>query len=226
MSKRFYLVLLTLVLALSVTGLTALAKDQALFACIAEPMSASDQAVFDKLEAMGFDVTAIDHASASDEDPANYALLVISSSCSSVNLNSLPEYMETKTPVLSWEHALMDELKTAPTNGPVDGVENPSFTIEKASHPIAAGFSGSVLMFEGTFQLHSGEAEAGTIVAVLDGAEEKVGILAVEKGEKLADESPAPGRRVHFTAGDVLFESITADGWKLFEQSIKWLVRK
>lgn len=228
MFRHSTLVALICLLVVSVFGTAALAapkEKSVLFICIMDP-SESDALAISRLEGLGLTVTALDHLSAGDEDPAKYGLLMISSSTSSSSLNVLPEYMTTKAPIFSWEHALMDELLISIANGPLDAAPM-DFVIVAPKHPIAvaAGLSGKVAIFTESNQLHTAVVECGTAVAMIDGTD-KLGLLAIEKGEKLADGSPAPARRVQYAAGDICWTNVTADGWKLFDAGVKWAMGK
>lgn len=219
---RWRVVALLTGVLLGLTAGTGLAATSVLFVVGNSALNPSDAAVQKHLEGMGWTVAVVDDDEAGAQNPDAHGIVVVSSTSSSANVVQHAKYLKTPKPVLSWENAVMDDYQIAvQTHGEYesDGV----FTVKEAAHPIVKGVSGDVKAYSGPTALHSGVADAGKVVATIKNSD-NLAVLAVDKGTKLADGSASPGKRVYFAAGDNTFESITGDGWKLFHQSLLWLV--
>lgn len=183
----------------------------------------SDELAKGRLEKLGYTVSLLDHNEAASAEPDNYDIIVVSSTVTSGNIVGNEAFLLTAVPTLLWEQGTFDEyqLSTANAYDAVEGV----FLIEEPKHPIAAGLKGSVQVYSEAVDMHRGNTEVGTAVALVDGTDH-IGIMACDKGEELLDGSAAPGKRAWFAASDNSAALFTDDGWKLFDATIKWLGTK
>src|SRR5262249_15114068 len=104
-----------------------------------------DALVKARLEGLGFTVTPADDSANAGTVAAGKALIVISSDCDSRILGN--KYKNIAVPIVTWEHLGYGLIAmTGPTSdvdyGTVDG--QTQLTIVNATHPLAAGLSGTV----------------------------------------------------------------------------------
>jgi hypothetical protein len=179
-------------------------------------MAGSD-AAFDGSSADGFDV------------------VILSSSMPSSAVRDI--YEDSPVGIVNWENALIRSSDVGNFFlSQSSGNEDESSTLTQIdivdpSHPLAAGLSGTVTVYEQPNWHQYGLGELGAGVSLIASSTENPDrhmIFAADVGDALLgdgmDGSPdtAAGRRVMFFLSDVGFSSLTADGISLFNAAVNW----
>jgi len=214
----------------------------------AAPSHGDDLFTFNHLESV-FGAENVDFmeglVAAADGSSANgYDVVYISSSMASSNTRG--KYEDSPVGIVCSENALIHDnndgnFMLSDAGGNQDNVltERDKINIVDPSHPLAAGLSGEVKVFDvptgNWWQFGRSPLAPGVdLVAdvVLDPAdpppEPQRAIFAAERGAALlGDDMPerpaiAAGRRVFFFMSDVGSANLTEDGKKLFNAAIQW----
>lgn len=212
--------LFTLLLLVSVAS-GAMATGNVLLIVGDSYLNASDSAVQKHLEGAGYKVTVLDDDQAASGKPGDFRVILISSTCSSGKVVSATQYLTTATPILNWENATLDDFQLASeiSSQAISGV----FSVTSGSHWITQGFGAEIAAYSSTPSLHTAYMKAGKVLAEIKGSN-WAAVAVADKGEKLLDGSTSPNKRAHFAGGDDAFASITAEGWKLFDRVLEWLL--
>lgn len=121
--------------------------------------------------------------------------------------------------------ALFDAGMTLAEQGTDFGlVHGPSIFIapEPAQHPLAAGLAGEYQITELPSDQGWGRPGARAVrIATVGGDRNKAVIFAYNRDTPMPA-MPAPHRRVAFLAGQTSLESLTHEGWRLFEAAVRW----
>jgi hypothetical protein len=181
--------------------------------------------------------------SADDGSSANgFNALVISSTVASADVRgtaTVSKYENSPVGILNMEAAVMDcgvgELCLA--SGGASNSLGDTIDILNPTHPLAAGLSGTVTVFNTNDPLFVMNASAaGTAfpppdkaVAAVTSAPTRMAIWGVENGRPLAGHNPpsqpryAAGRRVSSFIHQTNFAALSADGLKLFDAAAQWV---
>lgn len=189
-----------------------------LFVVGSTPLSASDQAIFDRL-AVNHGVTTVTGA----YPGGDYDAIVVSESISSGNIGS---YVGVTTPLLCGELAAWDELGlTASGSG---GTTSASSLTVVPGTALSAGLSGSVTAASSSVawgRPSSGVARAGTVAVNVGGDDNLAVVFYADAGTTFASGSGTMAeKRVAF--GFTSDSTVVADEniWKIFDAAIAWMV--
>ncbi|MBE7383664.1 MAG: S8 family serine peptidase [Leptolyngbya sp. SIO1E4] len=195
---------------------------RALFIAGSNNLNSSDQAVVNRLESQGFEVTVKRDRSSRTSDAEGQDLIVISESVSSGRVGT--KFTNVAVPVIVWEAYLFDDLgmtdDTADTDfGVLSGVAD--IDIVDSAHPLIANLpAGQTPLYQTAGQMSWGLPNDNAVeVATLVGASNQSVIFGYEAGTDLFDGLTAPARRVGFS----LMEQPTETGWQLFDAAVEWL---
>jgi len=188
-------------------------------------LSMGDQRIRDALEDKGVMVTL-----GNDQGPGSQAngmdLVVVTSSGASEDIAG--KYRTVTVPVLCFETGILDDMgMTGPGLEMNFGVsESTQIEIVAALHPLAAGLSGTVnVASESGFMTWGIPAATATKVATLTGADaNKSTIFFYERGAMMVG-LEAPALRVGHFAGDTVIENLTANGQRLLDAAIDFVLR-
>lgn len=190
------------------------------------PSGSGDAAIQSRLTQMGYSVTAKAAASAASGDSTGKALVVISSTVASGDVNT--KFRDVTVPVLVWENAVYDDMKmTGVTSGTDYGTQanQTSVVILTPSHAMAAGKSGTVAVVNSgqTFPCTWGVPNASTAIKIASvaGNSARLAIFGYETNTAMVGMN-APARRVGFFPGDETATVLSANGWALFEAAVRW----
>ena len=188
------------------------------------PLIAGDAAVQTRLQNLGFTVTVKKQDTASAADATGKTVVVISSSVTASSINT--KFRDVAVPVVVWEYALFDDMKmTGATEGTHYGTTSTTQTqinITDAAHPLAAGLSGTVNVFNSAQTLAWGAPNANAAkVATVNGDAGKSVIFGYETSASMVGLN-APARRVGFFFLGNSPTSATTQGWALFDAAITW----
>ena len=163
-----------------------------------------------------FDDDGITAAAANGAD-----LVFISQTVSSGRVGS--SFTSVGVPVISAEPWLFDDLNmTLAINGTSYGTQASITTLDivNASHPIAAGLSGTVQVYDAPSYGAWGVPVGGTIIATLTGDPSRATIFAFDTNEAMANGQTAAARRV----GISIWDTPTADVLDIFTAAVDWVV--
>jgi hypothetical protein len=177
-----------------------------------------DATLIEHLEDWGFTVEP--HAADLATHPVavdGVVLVFISESTSSANL--LGAYRDSTVPVVNAEGWTYDDMDFAP-DGTFNSDEGDTLKIVK-DHPITAGFPDEVKIHESPIAIISGNDFQGDveILAVRADMEEFAAISVYESGAKTIS-GATQARHVNIFPHSTAWDVITADGWKLIENSV------
>ena len=191
----------------------------------------NDAKIMAYLGTLGFIVTVTDEYS-----PATLAagqdLILISETVSAVEIG--PKYRDTPVPLVTFENDLLGDLGMTDDKGTRDWDTEPGLRfvrIVNAPHPLAAGLpaGNQNVLATDHFKMSWGRAALGTgatVIATLRGEPEKAAIFAFEKGATMANDRPAPARRVMFFLDSDAFEQLRPEGQALLRAALLWAVSK
>ncbi len=186
---------------------------------------AGDQAVLQRLQARGFDVTlAAGTAVPNDGSTAiGKDLVIVSSSLASSAVIAAAggaKFLKTPVPVIVWESALEDDFNFQAAGGGTTETQT-QINIVNASNPLAAGFPAGLLTVTTSPQIFSQGAPVGAHIAATLAADPTLALLYYyEKGEKGLNGFVMPARRVFFFFQDLTAAAVNAAGTKLFDTAV------
>jgi RHS repeat-associated protein len=204
---------------------TVTVRNHALLVVGNTTLTASDVAVSNRLVSLGFFITAKTGAAATTGDAVGKRLVVISATAPSADVNT--KFTDVGVPVLTWEDALYDDLNyTGTTSGTHFGIASgqTQLVITNASHPIAAGLSGTVTVAASSSFAWGKPNSNAFVVARLTGADTtRIAVFGYEAGA-VTQATNAPARRVGLFLSDTTATSVNSNGWRIFDAAVQWAV--
>jgi len=221
MHKALFTTIVCIALILAV-GITSAAERNALLVTQSgEPVNSANQAVKKKLAEMGFKVTVVEDAKADKYDPADFTVIIVSSTTSSGEFVAHKKFLQTATPTLSWEAWTYDDYGLCGANSwDISTQKAKTIKIAGVDHPIVSGLEGAVDIYKSSNDIHACKAYDGVTVLATVGTWDV--LFAVDKGTEVNGEK-MPGKRVGFASWDNGFDGATDASWQLFENAINWL---
>ena len=195
---------------------------QVLFVVGSATLSPGDAALQARLQGLQAVVVVRPATAAQTADANGKALVVISDSVASADVNT--KFRDTTTPVLCLENALFDDMRmTGTTSGTDFGSTTlqTEVTLTAVSHPIAAGLNVPVVTSTQTFAWGLAGPSA-TKIATLAGDANRAVVFAYDSGAPMVG-GTAPARRVGFFATGAAATAFTPQGKKLFDNAVQWL---
>jgi hypothetical protein len=192
-------------------------------------LGAGDAAIQTRLQNLGYTVTAKSGPASAAADATGKALVVISSTVTSSDVNT--KFRTATVPVLLWESALYQQNYMG-LAGPTSGTDygtiagQTQVTITNPTHPMAAGLSGNVAVTTSAQTLSWGRpnANAVSVAKVLgDTTNPRQVIFGYDKGAVMPGLT-APARRVGFLLEDATAGALAANGGALFDAAVQWVV--
>ncbi|WP_067269530.1 hypothetical protein [Mitsuaria sp. 7] len=188
------------------------------------PHRAVDDAVAKRLGERGF-VVQLEDQKASPDVAANAALVVISSTVSSKDVDT--GWRQVRVPLLTWENDFLDDLAMTGKKHDVDfGAETKEryLWIVNAPHPMAGGLpAGLANVYVKQAGMGWGRPGPGaTTIATIYGEPGKAALFGYEKGATMHYESLAPARRVMVFLDNDTFTNLSASGLALFDAAVDW----
>ena len=180
-----------------------------------------DQAVYDRLDGDGYDVVVKDDSASQTSDANGKDLVIISSTCSSGNVNT--KFKNVAVPVMVWEPWIYDDMKMADDFG-WDNDNERKIKIIDSNHPLANGNgTGDKTVTNGTHEFGWGRptSSAAKVVSTKDN-NTKYTIFAYEAGASMVDGFNAPARRVGFFLTNDAADDLKNAGWGLFDAAVDW----
>jgi hypothetical protein len=183
-----------------------------------------DEQIKQHLEARGYKVT-LQSQYAPVQQAQGADLVILSATIRSRDL--LGAYRDIKTPLMTWEMDLLDDLAMTGKRAGTDygTVEKSRYVwLVNAPHPMAAGLpAGVVDIYQKQATMSWGKPGLGaTTIATIYGEPEKVAIFGYERGATMDYESLAPARRVMFFLDNETFTNLSPAGGQLFDAAVDW----
>ena len=195
---------------------------EALFVVGNTSLNSGDQAVKDRLEFLGFNVTVVDDQASTTADADDKGLVVISSTVISGSVNT--KFKDVTVPLVNWESALFDDLDMVGGFGEYGSIGGlTEIEIINSIHPLGGGLSaGSTTVYTSGANMSWGTPNANAIkIATVTGDPDQLAIFGFETGT-LMDGINAPARRVGFLLHDIGASLLNADGFALLDAAILW----
>jgi hypothetical protein len=186
----------------------------------AASLASVDVAIRDRLVADGYAVTIVDDNVAAATDAIGASLVYVSSSINSTVLGAALETVAV--PVWVAKPYSLDDMGMTGSNAGVDygTTKSNMVTIVDDAHPLAAGFSGDVVVASAARTLSWGLPAGGAaIVATSNGFATS---FVYQGGDLLADGSTAAGCRLHVSAFQTAVLSWNADAWTIFDAAVSY----
>jgi hypothetical protein len=184
-------------------------------------LPAGDAALRTRLQGLGGTVTVRGAAAATTADAQGKALIVISESVTSGDVNT--KFRDSAVPVICLEPALFDDFRLAGTVQNTDYGQAASQTeleLTAVSHPLAAGLTVPISSTAGAFSW-ARPAQGAIGIGRIVGSSDQMGIFAFDAGQTLTS-GVAPARRVGWVASASLPTTLTKQGWQLFDDAVNW----
>ncbi len=183
----------------------------------------ADEMTMDHFESLGFSITFMEDKEVSGEDANSYDLVFVGESSNSSNIGD--KFINSSIPVVYAEpFALDDVYLSESTSGSFGSYEDQdSLQIQESNHPLAAGLSGTVKVYDKAGKINYGAPgeEAITIATAADD-DSKATIFGYEKGAENVNGDPVPARQVATFLFAGQEEYMTEEGWQLLDQSVMW----
>jgi len=206
----------------SSVGPTVTVTTPVLFVTGSTTLNASDAAVKSQLEALGHTVVVKDGSSAVTGDATGKALVIISST---VNPTSVGTKFRTVTvPVITWESGSFNNMGMTGNSNKDFGTKTgqTQIAIVNASHPLAAGLTGTTTVVSSSKTFDWGKPSTSAIsIATVAGDSAKTAIFAYEPGVAMPGLS-APARRLALFLYDDTGDALNTNGTALLDAGIKW----
>jgi hypothetical protein len=188
-----------------------------------QPIAAGDIAVRNRLISLGHTVTTVLDSLGTVADTVGKDLIVIASSVQSGDMANyaMNSLVTLSLPILDYEPALYGELLMG-ADGPNATLQT-SLIITDPTHPLAAGFSGTKVVYNTANTMDFGVAlTLGTDAKVVATSEAgEPAIFTYERGDRLSDDSTrAAARRIGFYFNTVGVPGANADGFRLFDTAV------
>jgi hypothetical protein len=211
--------LLLLVLLIAVPVRAA----QVLFVVGNTTLTAGDSRVKSLLESKGHVLTLKTGQAATTADATGKALVVISSTVPSADVNT--KFRTVAVPVIVWESHILDDMGMTNGQSFVDyGTVSPvtQVQINLPSHQMAAGFNGGVAVFDAQATACWGKVGANALKVATHTSEfDKAHIFGYEGGVAMFGLN-APARRVGFFFDDMSPSVLSGNGEVLFHAAVNW----
>jgi hypothetical protein len=203
-------------------------KLSALFVVGTIPITSADALIESRLVADGFTVKLLEDKKAASFGTVGESLVLISRTATSADVRAA--FRSTPKPVMVWEALLYPDMGMVDGNawGTFGYLTIPGFTtlvVNSAAGELAAGLSGTITVLGRPDEMDYGVPSPQAItVAALPGEPDLWSIFAYETGAQMFGLT-APARRVGFFFSETAPANLTADGWRLFDAAVSWLVK-
>jgi hypothetical protein len=186
---------------------------------------AGDNAVLQRLQARGFDVTLSTGAAVTSDGSTAIGkdLVIVSSSLASGDVIAAAggaKFLRSPVPVIVWESALQDDFRFQAAGGATVDAQT-QINIVNPNNPLAAGFPAGLLTVTTSPQTFSHGAPVGAHVVATVATNSTMALLYYyDKGEQGLNGFVMPARRVFFFYQDNTATAVNAAGTKLFDATV------
>ncbi|HWB81234.1 MAG TPA: hypothetical protein VG755_39995, partial [Nannocystaceae bacterium] len=188
---------------------------------VMDPAGSTDEPLQDHLESLGYVITRIVDNVATAADADGYCVVLLSAVSDSSDIES--EFHDVDVPVITWEFALFDNMGFAVSTGEYDLDEGATqIEIVDASHPLAAGLSGTVMLYEGVGRVNWSLAHNSAIVGVRTDDDQHASLFAYEAGDTLADGTIAASKRAGLPFSNALRGELQPAALDILAAAVDW----
>jgi len=182
----------------------------------------ADAAVAARLQTLGFQVTIVGALQSTTNDIEGKHLIVTLASVQSADLRG--KFFNAPVPLINSEQAVLDNDYQMSSGGRGTSASQTQIDIVNPDHPLAAGLSGRVTVFDPAQGLTRGTPRPDTSIIVARSLDQPLQscIFAYETGAEMYNLLVAPARRVHFMLSDASFVGLNAEGLRLFDAAVRW----
>jgi hypothetical protein len=186
----------------------------------------ADQAVADRLTALGFNVNVVDDNLSQSLNAFGKKLVVISSTVSSGSVGT--KFRDVEIPVLLWEQANQDDFgMTTNEDGVTRGGTDPDQTelnVVGSGNALSAGLTDGVHVVATTPTAFTwGSPNENAIIgATIAGDASLAALYGYEAGDEMIDGFIAPGRRAMAFLTDDAYTALNDTGRQLFDAALSW----
>jgi hypothetical protein len=185
-------------------------------------LSTADAAIRSRLQLLGALVTTKAATSTTTSDASGRALIVISDSVTSADVGG--KFTSVAVPVLSGENAVLDDMGLTGSVAGADFGTTANQTevgLAAVSQPIAQGLTVAITSSAQTYAWGK-PAVSAMIIATIAGDVTHASIFAYDSGATMVH-GRAPARRAAWLAAGNTAANLTSNGWKLFDNTVRWL---
>ena len=190
-------------------------------------LKGTDLSIKKVLQNNGHKVTVAKCAGVHSEDAQDKDLVIISDSVLALHVNS--KFRDSQVPVICADPWLLDDLgMTARVKLKDFGRKRRQQNIKiiAPDHPLAASYSGKIqVSYENAFMGWGVPGEKAIKVATLEEDSNKYPIFAYEAGSEMPG-GVAPARRAGYFLSKDSANSMTPEGWFLFNATVSWAIEK
>jgi hypothetical protein len=195
-----------------------------LFVVGSDTLTSGDSAILDRLRGLGFVVSIVSASMVTTDSVQSTDFCFISRSVRSPEIKA--SFRDQPVPLFVTEYNLYSDLgmtDDAPEASGGDTLTSTDLTISEPTHPLAAGFSGTItVLAPGKGQYGFGvPGSAAVVVGTLVDEPQGAAIFAYEQGSAMFG-LLAPARRVGYFLDIQASRRLTADGWTLFDAAVQW----
>jgi hypothetical protein len=175
----------------------------------------------DRLMQRGIPVDmALDSAAATAAN--GKGLVVITSSGARAML--MGKYTAVPVPIIVMKSQVPASMNMSTADGESPVMQSPNLAIAAAADPLAAGLTGTVMVYNVANRMVWGmPSNAATVVATVVGQANQAAIYAYEANEMMVGNMRAPAKRMGFFCHQE--GVLSANGLRLFEAAVDWALR-
>ncbi len=173
-----------------------------------------------RIEDMGYLVVVANDDEITPEAAEGMAAVLIPASCHGL---AVRKFATVPAPVMIWND-FCPELRVVDLGGGAITAGDDTLEVPESDHPLTAGLSGKVKVFERPLPVRWGQVLTHAKVgAALPGSPAKAAVFGYESGSTLPRmQTRAPNRRVSMFMGYYAVNHFTGAGWELFDAALQW----
>jgi len=181
----------------------------------------SDRVVRDTLVGLGHQVVVFNDNDLRFDDTLDADLVIISSTVVAGEIDTI--FVDDARPVLVWEPGLFNRMGLSSVGGLVSGQEE---LILVDNSVVGSNLDlGPVSVTRSSQPFSFGQAGGdGEVLAMISGDPDRAAIIHYDNGVMLANGDIAQGRRLMWYQNNNTASAWTAEGRRLFEQAVGWLL--
>ncbi len=184
--------------------------------------TADESLLSNRLASLGYTVTLQTDDTSAASNATGMNLVVISANTDEKKI--LNKYANVAVPVVVINRFLYDDMGMVASGAFQSAASQTQVAINASTHPLAAGYTGTVPVYSSSTSLQWGTAGSGAIkVATVVGNSSRSVVFAYDTGGSMVGMT-APARRVGFFLWSDGASKWSAAGGNLFEAAVTWAV--